>query len=44
VKGSKGCALGGVQRQGLWSGFGVKPRALLLASKPVTMNDPAKGS
>ena len=28
--GSKRLALGGVQRRGLWSGFGVKPRAHLL--------------
>ncbi len=26
VTGSKGYALGGVQRQSLWSGCGVKPR------------------
>ncbi len=29
ITGSKGSALGGVQRRSLWSGFGVKPRALL---------------
>ncbi len=37
VMGSKGSALGGVQRQSLWSGFGVKPRAqrsLDIAGRP----------